>query len=119
MNTENTEKKWTSKEMILRLQQIAVRPLEIDEHGYPTADDSTLFKCEVTGRLVTLDDLTVDHIVPREKGGTDEMSNIQLVCAEFNSVKGTSTMDNIIQLSKEILEHAGFKVIKPIKRSAA
>ena len=33
--------------------------------------------------------LTVDHIVPRSKGGTDHLGNLQLLCGACNSTKGT------------------------------
>ena len=32
---------------------------------------------------------TVDHIVPRSKGGTDHLGNLQLLCGACNSTKGT------------------------------
>ena len=32
--------------------------------------------------------LTVDHIVPRSKGGTDHLDNLQLLCGACNSMKG-------------------------------
>jgi HNH endonuclease len=32
-------------------------------------------------------DLTVDHIVPLSRGGTDELSNLQFLCASHNSAK--------------------------------
>ncbi len=32
--------------------------------------------------------LTVDHIVPRSKGGTDHLDNLQLLCGACNSTKG-------------------------------
>ncbi len=31
---------------------------------------------------------TVDHIVPRSRGGTDHLENLQLLCAACNSLKG-------------------------------
>lgn len=33
-------------------------------------------------------DLTVDHIVARRKGGTDDLSNLQILCRRHNSEKG-------------------------------
>ncbi len=33
-------------------------------------------------------DLTVDHVIPLSRGGTDELSNLQFLCVEHNSSKG-------------------------------
>ena len=33
--------------------------------------------------------LTVDHIVPKSRGGTDHLDNLQLLCNACNSMKGT------------------------------
>ncbi len=33
--------------------------------------------------------LTVDHVVPRSRGGTDHLDNLQLLCGACNSMKGT------------------------------
>lgn len=36
----------------------------------------------------SVDDLTVDHIVPRYCGGTDDLDNLQILCRRDNSAKG-------------------------------
>ena len=39
--------------------------------------------------------LTVDHILPRSKGGTDHLGNLQLLCAACNSIKGVGSMTDL------------------------
>lgn len=34
-------------------------------------------------------DLTIDHVIPRSRGGTDDLGNLQTLCRTCNSRKGT------------------------------
>ena len=40
--------------------------------------------------------LEVDHIVPRSRGGTDHLENLQLLCGYCNRVKGTRDMPYLL-----------------------
>ena len=40
--------------------------------------------------------LTVDHITPKSKGGTDHLANLQLLCGYCNSVKGNRGQEYLI-----------------------
>lgn len=49
--------------------------------------------CEGCGHHFEARHLEVDHIVPRVKGGTDHIDNLQLLCAACNRVKGDRGME--------------------------
>ena len=40
--------------------------------------------------------LTVDHVIPRAKGGSDHIDNLQLLCGACNSMKGTDSQEQLI-----------------------
>ena len=46
-------------------------------------------RCAGCGHHFPFRNLTVDHIVPKSKGGTDHLDNLQLLCGACNSMKGT------------------------------
>ncbi len=45
------------------------------------------FRCELCGISADIKALEVDHIVPRNKGGSDDPSNLQALCYSCNSMK--------------------------------
>ena len=45
------------------------------------------FRCELCGVPADERALEVDHITPRNKGGTDEISNLQALCYSCNAMK--------------------------------
>ena len=57
--------------------------------------------CNGCRRHFEIRNLTVDHIVPQSRGGTDHRENLQLLCAVCNSTKSTSTQEELISRLKE------------------
>lgn len=50
-------------------------------------DSGTPYVCAASGCRETTD-LTIDHVVPLSRGGTDELSNLRFLCRKHNSAKG-------------------------------
>lgn len=65
------------------------------------------YRCALTGRSLTPEIATLDHIVPVSREGRHEPGNIQILDKQVNRAKGTLTNDEFIQLCREVVAHAG------------
>ena len=45
-------------------------------------------KCQLCGKKLLLQEMTLDHIVPLSRGGADTVDNIQCACKACNKMKG-------------------------------
>lgn len=48
-----------------------------------------------------IQNFTIDHIVARSKGGTDHISNLQLLCGNCNSIKGNKSHEYLADMLKK------------------
>lgn len=53
----------------------------------------------------SIDNLSIDHILPLSKGGTHTEDNVELVCLPCNIRKGTKTKEEFIEFLKDIKEN--------------
>ena len=53
-------------------------------------------QCAGCYRLVQIDLCQTDHVIPRAKGGSDDLLNIQLLCASCNKSKGANSMEHFM-----------------------
>src|SRR5688572_7782599 len=51
------------------------------------------FTCRFCGKRAPETELEVDHVVPRAKGGSDDVSNLVTACRDCNRGKGVRSVD--------------------------
>ena len=71
-------------------------------------------KCYLTGTPIDLekDDYCFDHIVPVSKGGTNDLINLGITIPKANYSKSDLTVEEYLDLCKQVLEYNGYKVEK-------
>ncbi len=58
-------------------------------------------KCAGCHYFLPFRNMTIDHIVPKSKGGTDAKENLQLLCNACNSTKSTRSQTEFIEVLRE------------------
>lgn len=77
----------------LALSQIELRRYRSYKHTLFGLQEGKSNGCDV---LFPFRNMTIDHVIPRSKGGTDAPDNLQLLCAACNSTKGDRTQEYLI-----------------------
>lgn len=65
------------------------------------------YRCSLTGRKLTPDVASVDHVVPLKRGGQNTLDNVQVVHTAVNQAKGTMTLDEFIAMCREVVAFTG------------
>lgn len=72
-------------------------------------------KCYLTGRAINIEnseEYELDHIIPVSKGGSCELTNMGIACVAANQAKKDLSVEEFIQLCKEVCENFGYEVKK-------
>lgn len=66
------------------------------------------YRCTCCGKKFRKADIDIDHIVPKNRGGTDELWNLQPMCKHCNRSKqddmGNTGSDLLVNMGKNILK---------------
>lgn len=71
--------------VLSRYQKFPPRTVKFNRRNIFMRDHYT---CQYCGRQPIKDDLTIDHVVPRSRGGKSEWENVVLSCVQCNTSKG-------------------------------
>ena len=82
----------------MALSQVELRQYKTYKHTLFGLQEGKCNGCEV---LLPFRNMTIDHIIPRSRGGSDAPDNLQLLCAACNSTKGKGTQEELNSRLKE------------------
>lgn len=60
-------------------------------------------RCPLTGQRLTRDNISVDHIVPKSKGGSTGIENLRLVTKDVNMAKQSMTDEQLLALCRSVV----------------
>jgi 5-methylcytosine-specific restriction endonuclease McrA len=69
--------------------------------------------CALTGRALTPDLASLDHVIPIRLGGEHLIENTQILHRDVNRSKGTLTNVEFIQLCEEVVAHTRIDIQQP------
>ena len=65
--------------------------------------------CQICGKPVDINDFTVDHIIPLDRGGLNTMSNYRCLCKRCNEWKGNSLDEELVNMLSDVGSNYVFK----------
>lgn len=92
-NAQNSHRKGAKRKhgVGVTLQEV-LRLLEVQE-----------FKCALTGRELTPETATLDHVIPIQNGGEHKITNAQILHKDVNRAKNTMTNEEFVAMCREVV----------------
>ena len=63
-------------------------------------------KCTLTGDKLTIGNISLDHIIPKSKNGTNVLSNLRLVLRSVNIARQNMTDEDFINMCKKVVNYS-------------
>ena len=68
-------------------------------------DDLHGYRCAISGRELTPETATLDHIIPIARGGKHCIENVWVVHAQVNAAKGTMTVEEFLAVCHDVVKY--------------
>lgn len=75
--------------MLSRFQKLPPRQIKFSRRNIYQRDRHT---CQYCGKIPARDELTIDHVLPRSRGGKTTWENVVLACVRCNTRKGSKLL---------------------------
>ena len=100
--------KWlTDEEKMQRVQKSKEKKCKIKRKHYSQSTRKMIYnaadgRCQLCGRKILYDEMTLDHIVPLAMNGADEVENLQCACRVCNAQKDAYLPDEFFERITDI-----------------
>lgn len=64
-----------------------------------------MYRCHNCGGYFKKSEIDIDHIIPRNKGGTDDLWNLQPMCKHCNRSKSDDTIGTVPDLAQSVVKN--------------
>jgi 5-methylcytosine-specific restriction endonuclease McrA len=64
-------------------------------------------RCALTGIELTPETARLDHVIPKSKGGTDAIDNLQWLHVDANTAKATMAQEQFISMCRKVVAYQG------------
>lgn len=88
--------------VLSRYQRVPPRTVKFNRRNIFLRDR---FQCQYCGARPPEGELTIDHVIPRSRGGRSEWTNVALACVPCNTRKGS-----------RLLQDCGMRLQRPLKK---
>lgn len=61
------------------------------------------YRCALSGRELTPETASLDHVIPLSRGGKHDISNLQVLDHQVNAAKGTMTMEEFTAMCGDVV----------------
>lgn len=68
--------------------------------------------CGLTGQPMDIATADIDHIVPRSRGGSNDLSNLRWTTRAANQAKGDMLDEELVALCAQVAEHIGRMIME-------
>lgn len=65
------------------------------------------YRCALSGRTLTPETASLDHVVPLARGGEHGIENLWVVDQQINSAKGTMTVEEFQSMCRDVASYQG------------